>query len=133
MVVAATPSSAAVAASPPSTAGVITRPATTARRGEAEVDTRTCDNDLACYTEFPWEEEERLIEHAKSLTAAVAAAHATSEGRNQEIYEENHRFESGRLERQRAFEASVAEAALAAGTALPLPSSSVGSSFSTSY
>ena len=33
------------------------------------------------------EEEERLIEHAKSLTAAVAAAHAGAEARNQGIYE----------------------------------------------
>ncbi len=86
--------------------------------------------DLARYTEFLREEEECLVEHAKSLTAAVASAHATSEARNQEIYKENHRFERGRLERQRAFEASVAEAALAAGTALRVPSSSVGSSSS---
>ena len=49
--------------------------------------------------EFLREEEERLVEHAKSLTAVVAAAHAASEARNQEIYEENHRFERGRLER----------------------------------
>ena len=97
------------------------------------MDARTCDNDLARYAEFLREEEERLVEHAKSLTAAVAAAHATSEVKNQEIYEENHRFERGRLERQRAFEASVAEAALAAGTALWVPSSSVGSSSSASY
>ena len=82
------------------------------------------------YTEFLREEEERLVEHAKSLTATVAAAHAASEARNQEIYEENHHFERGRLEQQRAFEASVAEVALAAGTALRLPSSSVGSSSS---
>ena len=54
---------------------------------------------LARYTEFLREEEERLVEHAKSLTAAMAAAHAASEARNQEIYEENHRFERGRLER----------------------------------
>ena len=124
---------AAVAASPPSTAGVITRSATAARRREAEVDARTCVSDLARYTEFLREEEERLVEHAKSLTAAVAAAHAASEARNQEIYEENHRFERGRLERQRAFEVSVAEAATAAGTVLRLPSSSVGSSSSASY
>ena len=97
------------------------------------MDARTCDSDLARYTEFLREEEERLVEHAKSLTTDVAAAHATSEARNQEIYEENHRFERGHLERQRALEARVAEAALAAGTALRLPSSSVGSSFSASY
>lgn len=97
------------------------------------MDARTCDNDLARYTEFLREEEERLVEHAKSLTVIVAAAHATSEARNREIYEENHHFERGRLERQRAFEVSVAEAALAAGTALRLPISSVGSSSSTSY
>ena len=130
---AATPSSAAVATSPLSTVGVITRSATAARRWEAEVDARTCVSDLARYTEFLWEEEERLVEHAKSLTAAVAAAHAASEARNQEIYEENHRFERGHLERQMTFEASVAEAALAADTALRLPSSSVGSSSSASY
>ena len=86
--------------------------AITARRREAEVDARTCVSNLARYTEFLWEEEERLVEHAKSLTTAVAAAHAASEARNQEIYEENHRFERGRLERQRAFEVSVAETAL---------------------
>ena len=51
-----------------------------------------CVSDLAHYTEFLREEEEHLVEHAKSLTAAVAAAHAASEARNQEIYEENHRF-----------------------------------------
>ena len=97
------------------------------------MDARTCDSDLACYTEFLREEEERLVEHAKSLTTAVAAAHTEAEARNQEIYKENHRFERGRLERQRAFEASVAEAALAAGTALRFPNSSVGSSSSASY
>ena len=94
------------------------------------MEARMCVSDLARHIKFLQEEEERLVEHAKSLTAAVAAAHATSEARNQEIYEENHRFERGHLERQRAFEASVAEAALAAGTALRLPSSSVGSSSS---
>ena len=78
MVGAATPSSAAMAASPPSTAWVITHSTTAARRQEAEVDARTCDSDLARYTEFLREEEERLVEHAKSLTAAVAAAHAAS-------------------------------------------------------
>ena len=67
-------------------------------------------------------------EHAKSLTAAMAAAHAALEARNQEIYEENHRFKRGHLERQRAFEVSVAEAATAAGTILRLPSPSVGTS-----
>ena len=133
VVVAATPSSVAVAASRPSTAGVITRSATAARRREAEVEARTCVSDLARYIEFLREEEERLVEHAKSLTAAVAAAHAASEARNQEIYEENHRFERGRLERQRAFEVSVAEATTTVGTVLRLPSSSVGSSSSASY
>ena len=77
--------------------------------------------------------EERLVEHAKSLTAAMAVAHAASEARNQEIYEENHRFERGRLERQRAFEVSVAKGAAAPGTVLQLSSSSVGSSSSASY
>ena len=97
------------------------------------MDARTCLRDLARYTEFLREEEERLVEHAKSLTTAVAAAHAASEARNQEIYEENHRFERGRLEWQRAFEVSVVEAVFAAGTALRLPSSSVGSSSSAFY
>ena len=106
--------------------------ATAALRQEAEVDARMCDNDLMRYTEFLREDEERLVEHAKSLSIAVVAAHAASEARNQEIYEENHRFERGRLERQRAFEASVTEAALAAGTTLRLPSLSVGSSSSAS-
>ena len=117
-----------MAASPPSTAGVITRSATAAQRKEAEVDARRCVSDLACYIEFLREEEECLIEHTKSLTATVAAAHAASEARNQEIYEENHCFERGRLERQRAFEVSVAEAATTAGTVLRLLSSLVGSS-----
>ena len=84
---AATPSSATVAASPPSTAGIITRSATAARRREAEVEARTCVSDLARYIEFPREEEERLVEHAKSLTIVVAAAHADTQARNQEIYE----------------------------------------------
>ena len=97
------------------------------------MDARTCVSDLARYTEFLGEEEESLVEHAKSLTAAVAAAHAASEVRNRETYEENHRFERGRLERQRTFEVSVAEAATTAGTILRLPSSSVGSSSSASY
>ena len=129
----ATPSSTAMAASPSSTAGVITRSTTATRRREAEVDARTCVSDLARYTEFLREEEERLVEHAKSFTAAVAMTHATLEARNQEIYEENHCFKRGHLERQRAFEVSVAEAATAAGTVLRLPSSSVGSSSSASY
>ena len=72
VVMAATPSSAAVAASPPSTAGIITRSATIARRREAEVEARTCVSELARYIEFLREEEERLVEHAKSLTAIVA-------------------------------------------------------------
>ena len=87
-----------MAASPPSTAGIITRSASVARRREVEVEARTCVSDLARYIEF-LREEEHLVEHAKSLTAAVAAAHAALEARNQEIYEENHRFERGRLER----------------------------------
>ena len=121
----------AMAASPPSTAGIITRSATAARRREAEVEARTCVSDLARYIEFLREEEERLVEHAKSLTAAVAAAHADAEARNQEIYEQSGRFERDRLERQWAFElASVAEHAAAAGTVLHLSSSSVGSSSS---
>ena len=97
------------------------------------MDARTCVRDLARYTEFLWEEEERLVEHAKSLTAAVAATYAASEAGNQEIYEENHCLERGRLERQRAFEVSVTEAAAVADTVLQLSSSSVGSSSSTSY
>ena len=96
-------------------------------------DARTCDSELARYTEFLREEEERLVEHAKSLTVAVAAAHAASEARNQEIYGENHRFERGLLGRQRASEVSVAAAATATCTVLRLPSSSVGSSSSASY
>ena len=79
VVVAATPSSAVVAASPPSTAGIITRSATAARRREAEVEARTCVSDLGRYIEFLREEEERLVEHAKSLTATVATAHADAE------------------------------------------------------
>ena len=82
VLVAATPSSAAVAASPPSTTGVITRSATAARRREAKVDASTCASDLARYIEFLREEEGHLVEHAKSLTAAVAAAHAASKARN---------------------------------------------------
>ena len=96
---AATPSSAAVAASPPSTAGIITRSATAARRREAKVDACTCVSDLARYIEFLRKEEERLVEHAKSLTAAVAAAHADAEARNQEIYKQSGRFERDCLER----------------------------------
>ena len=63
----------------------------------------------------------------------MAVAHTDVEVRNQEIYKQSDRFERGRLERQRAFEVSVAEAALAAGTALRFPSLSVGSSSSASY
>ena len=134
VVVAATPSSATMAASPPSTAGIITRSATAARRREAEVEARKCVSGLARYIEFLREEdEERLVEHAKSLTTVVAAAHTDAEAGNREIYEQSNRFERGRLEWQRVFEASVAEAALAASTALRLPSSSVGSSSSASY
>ena len=87
VVVATTLPSAAVASSPTSTAGIITCSAATARRREAEVVARTCVSDLAHYIEFLREEEERLVEHAESLTAAVAAAHADAEARNQEIYE----------------------------------------------
>ena len=47
----------------------------------------------------PAEEEERLVEHAKSLTVVVVAAHADAEVRNQEIYEKYGRFERDRLER----------------------------------
>ena len=97
------------------------------------MEARTCVSDLACYIEFLREEEERLVEHAKSLTAAMAAAHADAEERNQEIYEQSDRFEMDCLERQWAFEpASVAERAAAAGTVLHLSSSSVGSSSSSS-
>ena len=46
----------------------------------------TCISDLVRYIEFLREEEERLVEHAKSLTAAVVAAHADAEARNLEIY-----------------------------------------------
>jgi hypothetical protein len=109
------------------------RSATAARRREAEVEARTCVSDLARYIEFLREEEERLVEHAKSLTAAVATAHADAEARNQEIYKQSGRFERGRLERQRAFEVSVAEGAAVVGTVLQLSSSSVGSSSSSSY
>ena len=97
------------------------------------MDARTCVSDLVRYTEFLREEEERLVEHAKSLTTAVAAAHAASEARNQEIYEQSGRFERDHLERQWAFElASVVERAAAVGTVLHLSSSSVGSSSSSS-
>ena len=90
-----------------------------------------CVSDLARYTEFLWEEEERLVEHEQSLTAAVAATHADVEARNQKIYEQSGRFERDRLERQWAFElASAAEHAAAACTVLHLSSSSVGSSSS---
>ena len=46
---------------------------------EAEVEARTCGSDLARYIKFLREEEERLVEHAKSLTAAAAAAHTDAE------------------------------------------------------
>ena len=91
------------------------------------MEAHTCVSNLARYIEFLREEQERLVEHAKSLTAA----HADAEARNQEIYEQSGRFERDRLERQWAFElASVAERAAAAGTVLHLSSSSVGSSSS---
>ena len=90
-----------------------------------------CVSDLARYIEFLREEEERLVEHAKSLTAVVAAAHVDAEARNQEIYEQSSSFERDRLEWQWAFElASVVERAIAAGTILHLSISSVGSSAS---
>ena len=97
------------------------------------MDARTCVSDLARYTEFLREEEERLIKNPKSLTTAVATADADAEARNQEIYEQSGRFERDRLERQWAFElASVVECAAAAGTVLHLSISLVGSSSSTS-
>ena len=130
---AATPSSFALAASPPLTTRIITRSATAACRREAEVEARTCGSDLARYIEFLREEEERLVEHAKSLTAAMAATHAEVEARNQEIYEQSGCFERGRLEWQRAFEMNVVEGAAAAGTVLQFSSSSVASSSSSSY
>ena len=68
------------------------------------MDARTCVTDLARYTEFLWQEEERLVEHAKSLTIVVAATHTDTEVRNQEIYEQSSHFERDRLERQWAFE-----------------------------
>jgi hypothetical protein len=129
---AATPPSAAVAATPPSTAGVITRSTTVARRRDVEA--RTSISDLAArYIEFLREEEERLVEHAKRLTTAVAAAEAAAVARNAEIYEESCRFERDRLERQRAFELGVAKGAAAAGAGFHFSSSSVGSSSSASY
>ena len=97
------------------------------------MEAHTCVGDLACYIKFLRAEEERLVEHAKSLTTTVVVTHSASEARNQEIYKENHRFERGRLERQRAFEVNVAEGAAAASTVLQLSSSSVGSSSSSSY
>ena len=120
-----------MAATPLLATVAFTRSATTARRREAEVEARTCVSDFARYIKFLREEEERLVEHAKSLTAAVAAAHTDAEARNQEIYEQSSRFERDPLERQWAFElASVAEHAAAAGTVLHLSSSSEGSSSS---
>nr|XP_020170915.1 tol-Pal system protein TolA-like [Aegilops tauschii subsp. strangulata] len=59
-------------------------------------------------------EEERLVEHAKSLTTTVVTAHAPAEARNEEIYQESRGFERGRLGRQRAFELSVAKGASSA-------------------
>ena len=95
------------------------------------METRTCVSDLVRYIEFLREEEERLLEHAKSLTTAMATARANAEARNKEIYEQSGRFERDRLERQWAFKlASVAEHAAVAGTVLHLSSSSVGSSSS---
>ena len=94
----------------------------------------TCVSDLARYIEFLREEEEHLVEHGKSLTAAVAAAHADTEARNQEIYEQSSHFERDRLERQWAFKlASIAERAAASGTVLHFSGLSEGSSSSASY
>ena len=62
------------------------------------MEARTCVSDLARYIEFLQEEEERLVEHAKSLTAVMAASHTDAEARNQEIYEQSGRFERDRLE-----------------------------------
>ena len=42
------------------------------------MEARTCGSDLVCYIEFLREEEERLVEHAKSLTVAVATTHANA-------------------------------------------------------
>ena len=41
-----------------------------------------CVSDLARYIEVLQEEEERLVEHTKRLTTAVAAAHTDAEARN---------------------------------------------------
>jgi hypothetical protein len=99
-----------------------------------DVEARTSISDLATrYIEFLWEEEERLVEHAKCLTAAVAIAEAAAVARNAEIYKESCRFERDHLERQRAFELAIDKGAAAAGTGFCFSSSSVGSSSSASY
>ena len=64
-----------MATTPPLTIGVITRFATVARRREVEA--RMSVNVLARYIKFLWEEE-CLVEHAKSLIAAVAATEAAA-------------------------------------------------------
>ena len=106
----------------------ITRSATAAGRGEVEA--RICVSDLAHYIEFPQEEEERLVEHAKRLTIVVASAETVVVALNAEIYAESHHFEQ---ERQRAYELGVAKAAAAARTGFHCSSLSVGSSSSSSY
>ena len=63
---------------------MIARSTTAARRREAEVGAGTCVSVLAHYTEFLRKEEERLVQHAKSLTATMDAAYAVTEARNQE-------------------------------------------------
>ena len=78
----------------------------------------------------------RTVPGTAGLFSTYAMDYMTddAEARNQEIYEENHRFERDRLERQWAFElASVVERAKAAGTVLHFSGSSVGSSSSASH
>ena len=70
---------AAIAATPPLKARAISHSVAVARRREAEVEARTCVSDLARYIEFLREEEECLVEHAKSLTVIVAATHDDAE------------------------------------------------------
>ncbi|KAE8768433.1 Casein kinase I isoform delta-like protein [Hordeum vulgare] len=68
-----------------------------------------CINDLGHYIEFLREEEELLVEHAKSLTTSMAAANVVAEARNEEIYEESCHFEMVLPEWWRAFEVSLAK------------------------
>ena len=71
---------------------------------------------------------------ATPSSAAVAAAHADTEARNQEIYKQSGRFERDRLEQQWAFKlVSIAERVAPASTLLHLSSSSVGSSSSSAF